>query len=247
MSFQYEHAPITEALIDIRIEPASVTLQAIEALRSQVSDLYPRREKRALFTGEFIAGDAVGATAKRVDAGFAFISGDGRQVFQARFDGFTFSRLRPYVNWPQLRDEAKRLWTIYREVANPPRISRVAVRYINQINIPSAKVDYKEYFLTAPEVSPSLPQGLSNFFMQLEFPQPDFEGMLVLRQGAAPPPVPDTVSVILDLDVFKQMEHESTENEIWNLLEVLRNRKNEFFEGSLTDKARHLFGDRREY
>ena len=83
--------------------------------------------------------------------------------------------------------------------------------------------------------------------MQLQFPQVDLGGFLILTQAAVPPPSPDMNSVILDLDVFKDGVEIVSDDEVWGLLETLRNRKNEFFEGSLTDKARALFGARKEY
>lgn len=248
MAFQYERAPATEALIDIRVEsPAGVTLSGLERLHEQVRDQYPIKNKRLFVQGEFSAGEEVGAVATQKLMGFSFTSENGKQIFQARLDGFTFSRLRPYGNWNDLRDEARRLWRIYRTCVTASRISRVAVRYINQIDIPVPQIDYKEYFRTIPEVSSDLPQGLSGFFMQLQFPQEDFGGILVLTQTAVPPPVPSTTSVILDLDVFKESVDFGSEEESWALLETLRDRKNEFFEGSITDKTRALFGTRREY
>lgn len=248
MAIQYEQAPITEALIDIRVEnPPSVTLSVLEGLHAQVANDYPGKQKRMFLVGEISAGDAVGATASQTQTGFAFASGDSKQIFQARTDGFTFSRLRPYVNWIQLRDEAERLWMIYRQSTRPLKVSRIAVRFINQIDIPSARVDYKDYFRTTPEVSSALPQGLSGFFMELHFPQPEFSGMLVLRQAAVAPVAPDTTSVILDLDVFKEISGTIDETEIWTLLEELRALKNQYFEGSLTEEAKKLFGKRKEY
>jgi uncharacterized protein (TIGR04255 family) len=129
----------------------------------------------------------------------------------------------------------------------PAKILRIALRYINQIDIPSLAVDYKDYFRTTPEVSPALPQNLAGFFMELHFPQEDFQGMLILRQAPVAAPAKDMHSVVLDLDVFKESAAGIQEGDAWELLETLRERKNAFFEGSLTDQARSLFGARREY
>ena len=248
MAIHYENAPITEALIDIRVElPTSAKgLQVLESVHDRVKDKYPGKRKRVYVVGQFSAGDEVGASASQTPMGFAFSSEDGKQIFQARRDGFTFSRLRPYGSWPELRDEARHLWDIYREIVKPEKITRVAVRYINQIDIPFPTIDYKDYFRTIPEVSPDLPQALSGFLMQLQFPQTDFEGLLILTQTAIPPPNPATSSVILDLDVFKETEMVLTED-VWGMLEILRNRKNEFFEGCITERTRSLFGRREEY
>jgi uncharacterized protein (TIGR04255 family) len=248
VAIHYENAPITEALIDIRVDlPASVTqLQALESVHDQVKSKYPGKKKGIQVFGQFSGGDAVGASASQTLTGFAFNSDDGKQIIQSRRDGFTFSRLRPYGSWPELRDEARRLWDVYRSTLKPERITRVAVRYVNQIDIPLPTIDYKDYFRTTPEVSPVLPQGLSNFFMQLQFPLPDLGGLLILTETAVPPPNPTTTSVILDLDVFKQAEM-ADDTEIWELLESLRDKKNEFFEGCVTERTRALFGQRREY
>lgn len=248
MAIQYENAPITEALIDIRVElPSGVTLNTLEAIHDEVKDRYPGKKKRVYVQGQFSVGDEIGAVAKQTLMGFALATESGKQIFQVRLDGFTFSRLRPYGNWGKLRDEGRRLWEIYRRAVSPLKITRVAVRYINQIDIPLRAIDYKDYFRTTPEVSPVLPQGLSGFFMQLQLPQADFGGVLILTQTAVPPPSQDMNSVILDLDVFKEGVEMVSDDEVWGLLETLRNRKNEFFEGCLTDKARELFGQRKEY
>jgi len=248
VAVHYENAPIKEALIDIRVElPVNaMELQLIETVHDRVRNRYPGKKKRFYMEGRFSTGEEDGASASQTLVGFSFSSEDGTQVFQARRDGFTLSRLRPYGSWPELRDEARRLWDIYRGVVNPEKITRMAVRYINQIDIPLSPIEYKDYFRTTPEVSPDLPQALSGFFMQLQFPQTDFGGLLILTQTSVPPPNRTTTSVILDLDVYKEIEMTS-DQDVWGLFETLRNRKNEFFEGCITERTRALFGPMEEY
>lgn len=83
-------------------------------------------------------------------------------------------------------------------------------------------------------------QGLSGYFMQLQLPQPDLEGMLVLNQTLIPPPGPNLVSVILDLDLFCKDNVPCDDQEIWKRFEILRTRKNEVFEACITNKTRRL-------
>jgi uncharacterized protein (TIGR04255 family) len=245
---QYENAPITEALIDIRVDlPASVTLGDIERLHDQLASRYPAKVKRVYLQSMLTTGVEPALATTQTQTGFAFHTSDNTQICQFRKDGFSFSRLRPYGNWTELRNEARRLWEIYRAALLPEKITRVAVRYINQIDIPAAQVDYKDYFRTTPEVSPDLPQGLSGFFMQLHFPQPEFQGLLVLTQTALQPARPDTHSIILDLDAFREQPELASDDQVWLLLEDLRKSKNVFFEGSITDKTRELFGPKKEY
>ena len=242
-SRHYQNAPIIEALIDIRAQlPVESHLEMLQEVFAKVKQEYPKKVTRDYVQGHLSLGDEVGISAKQTPMGFVCYSKDGTQVFQARLDGFTFSRLKPYENWFQLRDEAKRLWDIYSSVMKPVRINRVALRYINQIDIPLPMKDFKDYLRTTPEISPDLPQGLSGFFMQLQIPQDDFGGLLMLTQTIVPPRNPSVVSVILDIDVFKTDADLSLESDVWSLLEVLRSRKNDFFEGCITNQCRALFG-----
>jgi uncharacterized protein (TIGR04255 family) len=91
-----------------------------------------------------------------------------------------------------------------------------------------------------PEVSPDLPQGLSDYFMQLQIPQEDLEGMLVLNETLMPPPEDNVVSVLLDIDLFCEVNFPGDKNAQWDLLEQLRVRKNEVFEACITDSTRRL-------
>jgi uncharacterized protein (TIGR04255 family) len=61
------------------------------------------------------------------------------------------------------------------------------------------------------------------------------------------PSAPDTNSVILDLDVFQDAPELTSDDQVWDVLEKLRERKNSYFEGCLTDKTRALFGKKRTY
>jgi uncharacterized protein (TIGR04255 family) len=239
----YANAPITEGLIDIRVElPSDVSLESLDSLYEQVKAQYPTREERLFFQGRLLAGEQVEASAKQTKIGYLFRSANGKHVLQVKLNGFTFSRLKPYENWPALRDEAKALWAIYRQILRPTRVTRVAVRYINQIDVPLARFDLKEYFRTFPEVSPELPQDLGAFLMQLQIPQVDLDAVLLLTQTGGSPPSPDITSVILDIDLFREFSDLKSDDDVWDMLESFRDRKNEVFEGCITDKARQLFG-----
>jgi len=237
----YERAPISEALIDIRIAPsAEVGLDQLAAVGIGEGG-YPTRRDAFIFQAHVTGGQHVSASAAQQPIGHLFVSSDERQVFQVRLNGFTFSRLAPYESWSQLRDEARRLWSNYRKVLASATVSRVAVRYINRLDVPFATVELRDYLNTVPEVSPGLPHSaLQGYFMQLQIPQPDIEGMLVINETLVPPLQPNEVSVILDIDLFHDEQHAPTEKEIWSRLEQFHSRKNEVFEACITDRTREL-------
>ncbi len=144
------------------------------------------------------------------------------------------------IKWELFRSEAQELWKIYREATKPIRIKRIALRYINKIDIPLPANDFKDYILTTPEIAPSLPQGLSHFFMQLTIPNPDDEEMVALINQTMQPSTPEKLPYIFDIDVWKMVSFENAD-EMWNEFEKLREYKNHIFLKSITKKTKELF------
>lgn len=239
----YPKAPITEALIDLRVElPQGTVVGDLERVQNGLENAYPTKKDRihAEFQGQ-IGKEGAAAVARSKHDGYVFTSQDEKQVFQARLDGFTISRLAPYESWQPFRDEAQRLWDVYRSIAKPTKVTRLAVRYINRLDLPLPVADLKDYLRTVPEVSPALPQNLAGYFMQLRIPQEDIKSLLVVSQAIIEPARPGVASVALDNDILRVDEIPADEDGIWEFFEVLRRRKNEVFEASITDQARELF------
>jgi len=237
---RYSRAPITEAVIDIRVtSPTGLTVDALAAGFAVGQERYPEKKVRWAFQGQFTAGAQLGASVGQQSIGHQFSSTDGKQIFQARLDGFTFSRLAPYHRWETFRDEAKRLWECYRQVVQPLAITRLAVRYINRMDLP-APADLRSYLRTLPDISPDMPQGLSGYFMQVQIPLTEEKGTLILNEALVDPVTPEYMSVILDIDIARQTEIPQEDTSIWDYFEQLRRRKNAIFEACITEKTREL-------
>jgi uncharacterized protein (TIGR04255 family) len=239
----YPKAPITEALIDLQVERLS-DVNLLKNLKPDLELEYPACEDIYQAESTFQVGTSISATAKQSHLGYRFFSNDKKQVLQARLDGFTYSRLAPYDTWKSFRDEAQRLWELYRTITQTKRLVQVAVRYINRLDLPlepsnSLKID--DYLRTRPKISPDLPQNLSNYFMQVRIPQADLEAELLLNEAIVPAADEKIVSVLLDIGLFKFVNISADDNTQWNLLEEFRDRKNEVFEACITDKTRELF------
>ncbi len=180
------------------------------------------------------------ASAKQDQMGYAFVGGEGKHVVQFRVNGFTFSRLAPYQTWEQLRNEAKSLWGSYRRIVGALPVFRIGLRYVNQLDLPMPMRDFRDFIRLYPEVSADLPQQLAGFFLQVHIPQEDLGAMLILNEAMVPPSTPDVTSVVLDIDVFKQGLKLDSDEQVWDVLEALRLRKNLVFEGCITNNTREL-------
>lgn len=240
----FTKAPITEALLDIRASlPAETDLDRLATFQDSIRDLYPARRERSHWETQYElqpGGIAEVKQSKGGVDGYLFTSADGVQIVQARLDGFTFNRLKPYESWEQFRGEARRLWDHYLEVASPVSASRIALRYINKIDLP-LPVDFKQYILTTPEISADLPQELSGFFMRLVLPFEKRNCTGVITLTLADSTRPDCASLVFDIDVYREEILNAQDERIWTLMEDLRNTKNEIFFKSLTPKTMGLF------
>jgi uncharacterized protein (TIGR04255 family) len=239
----YPRAPITEAVMDIRVQPRDgLTVDELRALSKGAGEEFSQSNERFQVATRITPGPlATTQTTTPIKVGFEFRNAASDKVIQAQLDGWSFSKLAPYESWEVFRDEGRELWTKYRELVQPKQISRMALRYINRLDLPLPFDDFKKFLRTVPEIAPDLPQSLSNFFLQAQIPQLDLEAMLVINMTMVPPPTATVASVILDLDLFRTTKLPNMEEQIWGFFEQLRTRKNQAFEACITDAMRKRF------
>ena len=240
----YPHAPITEAIIDLRVRfDGGIEISLLQRSCEEIRHDYPNDEELFEAIGQMQVKPGVGGSTsmRQNKIGSKRTNEERTQVVQFKRNGFTFSRLAPYDRWEPFRDEARRVWNVYRSKTDPDEITRLAVRYINRIDVPEESVDLKEYFRTSPEISPDLPQHVEQFFMQLKLPQPSISGSALVNQTIVPPPREGLTSVILDVDLFRDAKIPQQEEGIWTFFEELHRVKNEIFEACITDRTRRLF------
>jgi uncharacterized protein (TIGR04255 family) len=240
----FAHAPITEAVIDVRVDlPETVSLQDLAAVGDSLDGFGEKRERFEI-AAQVTGGEAVAARAEQKRIGYDFLDDAKLHVFQARLDGFTVSRLRPYDTWREFSGKARLLWNAYSTAARPNRVTRIAVRYINRLELPLPFDDFHEFLNFSPEVPEALPQGVSQYFIHLELPDDQTGGMIVLNQTILPDDAEietqSILPVLLDIDVFRTVSVSPDDPMVWETLETLRARKNEAFLACITDRTKEL-------
>jgi uncharacterized protein (TIGR04255 family) len=238
------NAPITEAVIDIRVK---LSTDIDLARLATFSDPFPLRfEKPKLrHSGaaqiEFKASEAPVMTSTRpTPDGYIFLAPAEKLIAQARIDGFSLSKLKPYDSWKKFCPQFVELWDRYVSVVRPARITRIALRYINRIELPVGN-EFKEYILTFPEVAPGIPQGLPVFLARLVIPSPTGNMAVVTETNGGSPSSPTLFPMIFDIDVFRDVDMEIGDAKLWSTIRDLRSYKNTIFFKSLTPKALEMF------
>jgi uncharacterized protein (TIGR04255 family) len=232
-----EKAPITEALIDIRVQlPDDVGLDTLRAFQGLVAPRFPQMDERYSVEAQIQVNKEEGAklTSTPPSPDGFLLSSDSEPVrVQVRRDGFTVHRLRPYNRWSDFSGDAKSLWQQYKALARPIKVTRLEVRYINRLEL-APDHDFADYILTAPEVAPALPQGLADYFMRLVIPH-ESGSLAVITESTLPrDPEASAYPIILDIDVFRDVDLPVDDLEVWSIMEELRGYKNLIFFNSLT-------------
>jgi uncharacterized protein (TIGR04255 family) len=235
-------APIREALIDLRVAEAAGSPEAWRAaLEPVLHAQYPHVElrQRAGLSLELKDGPSIPRAEQPVPYGCFFKSDDGSRIVQARVDGLTYNRLAPYDSWDEMLPEGLRLWELYRAVAQPTSVTRVAVRYINALSLPTGEL---ARYLTAPPVVPEgVSASLEGFLTRVVLEQPDGVRAVVTQALEPTPNVDGTSSVILDIDVFRVGAFPTNVSDLTPELDRLRTIKNTLFFSFVTTATVDLF------
>jgi uncharacterized protein (TIGR04255 family) len=190
---RYRHlskAPVREALIDFRFEPP-IPLETVDRFVSKLDGSYDGKTDlwEAVF-GMTSVGNSTSTHAGHKAIGRRLNSiGKPPFVLQTRTSGFTLSRLSPYGEWQELRDEARKLWDVFQKETDAVFVTRIAVRYINELNFALPLGDFAEYLVCPPQVPDALPQSISGFLTRVIIPDPSADCVAVVTQAFEGPPV----------------------------------------------------------
>jgi|SRR5208282_3999712 len=235
------NAPITEAIIDFRVRlPSGFPILVLKEAHAQVSAEYPAIEVQQVTQQQFEQrpGQLPKLTARSQGVlGYRFRSADKKSIVQFRRNGFSFNRLKPYPSWDRVFPEACRLWNIYSMISHPEEISRIAVRFINRLQLPLPNLEFSDYLAAPPLLPQGVPQHLSSFLTRVVIQDPATNLAANVVQALEPPLNDQYISMILDIDVYQRDVSQLTLEAVLGQFAKLREMKNRIFFGSLTEKA----------
>jgi uncharacterized protein (TIGR04255 family) len=236
LPLHFDNAPIREAIIAIQVHdlPDSI-VEELSKLLQDVKDTYPKSTPMSLsqFVGE-ISPQRTAASAHQKSLGLQFNSTDSKQLFQARLNGFSFHRLAPYESWKPFRDEAFRLWGLYRKFVGPVKVLNFSVRYVNALVVP-APGRLEDHLRVYPQLPPEIPQTLGNYYMSLNLPLGDEgsgDGILTMTQTLLPSE-PETSSILVD-NLFTYAALDVPDGTLWKRIDAVQAVKNRVFLAALT-------------
>ena len=239
-------APITEALIDFRVVPRDgLTFSELQELIDAPQLGYYVKGPISEGTFQFMltaGGKQPQTTSESAQTGLRFHSHDEKYVAQCRLSGFTLSRLPPYEEWNNLVLEAKRLWAAYTGRLAPKRVVRVATRFINNLQLPmEGAIPYQKYVNKLVDVPEGAPQAVASFLQRFQLVDVESDAHVILTLALDHVFPGMRVPVILDIDTFRVIDLALPNQDIWDILDKLRELKNRCFFGTITEAAAELY------
>lgn len=238
-------APITEALVDFRAAATKPLTDEAGALRSELAERFPKViEVRQYEAGlELRPGEPPVSVGKdRGFHGYRFESSGREEIAQFRVDGFTYNRLRPYTDGERVLSTALDLWKVYVKVAAPHVVSRVALRYINRLELRLTKLEDLGRFLTSvPQHPPGATGALESHLTRAVVAGPEAGASAIVTQAVEKGVQADTLTVILDIDAYRVGTFETAPDVLRPILESLRALKNAVFFGTITEATVELY------
>ena len=242
----YANPPLIEAICDFHFIPSqpwdwTVFGLVYDRIKGGFPDkVQPPSPMLNVSIGPSLGGPVLGA------ARMQFRREDGSALVQVGPDNLTVNHLTPYSGWPQYRDMIASVLAVYREVAAPQGLHRLALRYVNRINIPVELmgvrgVEIGDYMLAQPSVPDLVPQVFSSWAQRVETFFNDANMALVLQSGTGPGSEEFPVSFLLDLTMSPPLQPVVLDDALTWLDQAHMNIES-VFEECLGPKARELFG-----
>ena len=230
-------APIKEAAIDIRVT-GDIDIQELDfnicgfVKGSQIQDMELRLE---------LHGPTLQHKESHEHIGYRHEAGDGKDIAQITTKGLTFSRLTPYKDWRTFSSLARAVWRQYIEAVGPVTVERLGVRYVNRLNVPMAQ-DFSpdDYFTNAPRLFMASRREMDHFLTRLVLRLSDPQEANAIVIQTIDKPSDGLLPLILDIDVFATLDEPDVD--IWLLLDILRDYKNDIFFNTMTSKSLDLCG-----
>ena len=232
--------PIVEALVDLR---ASVPgdPKMFNALADELKDEFPAKEERRDFEAkiEIKDGKLVSQRVGSSDFGGVQVANVDRTIYaQYRPDGFTLNNMKGYMGGDQLIDKALTLWELLVERANPKSVSRVALRYINRLELPVKDGDeFTRYLTSPPELPEGAPQQVSQFLSRIVGHDEQRQATAVVIQQLKGQRGRQPIAITVDVDVFRTGDFPVDSAVLREILGSLRMLKNKTFFSLLTDET----------
>lgn len=238
--------PVVTAIFQLKFDRGAVKVEDFLKCDSSLKRIFPKRN-------ENIESSLSISPSTRIPLGKAQVSGvtDTRRVGYVYFttdqkeklalseSDITYTTEKSYEGWDSFKEFVLRVLGILQPVMENVTIRRTSIRFINQFNFEKFD-DPTAYFntlITSSKNEGNLLYPLMKYGFKLTY---DIEENVYSIVNQNVEHLPDKFAYIFDIDVLNRNNLMFEINTVSDILEQLRNIKNEIFFGNVTDKTLEL-------
>ena len=241
MPEKYKKPPIVEAVVEVKFSPP-LSDKLLRRWIDAVAPRYARREDQI----EVELTLHVEKSRQQINQRFSgarLLTEDGADIVIVSKDSLSVTRLAPYTGWTALQELVLREVEEFRKLASDRTLTRLGVRYINRIDVPTTDGTFTPdpYLTLLPTRPEILAQGAAQGFSVSLVGCAVGDYMVNVNMGIAPPQLIDHAALLVDVDAYREAEMDS--RDLGDILNGVRDVKNSVFESLITDQSRALFHD----
>ncbi len=240
---RYRKPPVIESLCEIYFSDSSWDDTVPGAFYERIKTDYPKKQQKRIQEAQITMGpEQAAASVRQLPPWMQFISDEKHRMVQIAQDLLVVNQLHPYPHFEEWEPEIYRALRIYQEIADPKRMARLGLRYINRVVVPEEQVRMEEYFTVYPNLPGDLSDAHGSFLVRVEVPQADQGHTVLITFGTAPLDPNERGQAFL-LDLYDTVDLDAPVQETTLKEQVGQAHENivMVFENSITDRLRDLF------
>ncbi|MGV8088032.1 MAG: TIGR04255 family protein [Methanomicrobiales archaeon] len=239
---QYRNPPIIEAICEFRFSPETKWDPTIPGLvYEKLKSGFPLRESRIEQEIEMRVDDKGLKHHIKPSQRAVILSENRKSLVQIGERILAINHLKPYPGWDNFRPKIHWAFEALKEATDIVGIDRIALVYIDKIEIPGKTVTMEEYFEFLPHLGSKLPQNYSSFIVGCEFPFNDKRDICKLQLTSAIPDNPKYSAFILTTEYFVPHKKAISPENALNWVEDAHTIVRDQFKGCITPKLEELF------
>ncbi len=245
VSRQYSNPPIIEAVCEFRFTPDTEWDLTIPGfIYEKLNTDFPHKEERAVQEVTISGGPKGIEQQMRTTQRMVFLTNDKKTLIQVGPHRLAVNRLKPYPTWAGFKPQIAKAFSALTDTLEEVRgLERIALRYINRIEIPSESVDLDDYFEFRPFLGKELPQHMISFILGCVLPFSEDRDACKVQLVSAVPEQPDNSAFLLTLDYFVTKAQAVSPDQALGWVESAHEQIENLFEGCIKDTLRGIFGE----
>lgn len=240
MSESYPHPPITEAVIEVRVEEF-IAEPKRNKVAKKLSRHYPN-ERLQVNKGVNVDLQRNLASVEAVGTTITRSNNDENELLLLGPSSVAVSQLAVYRGWDAFFERFQRDWAVWKAIIGHRKIVQIGLRYLNRIDVPLVdNLARHEDYLTLQIQLPRKYTDTIGYGLMAMLPLKDIQCVATVNSGTMESPIPSHAGFLLDIDIVRMVDVPQKDADIERLLGEMRLAKNELFQSLITDVARDKF------